>query len=620
MRIIKSLNTFRKTCRKTSSIVRHRVFICANCILLMLISSMAMADAYRSKIFLDPNIKLDESVSLSIEDLEQQLGSLNNDYAKASAGRHLARYYVQQNQYQKAIDYYQIALQSEGLADLANKEMQQELATVHLLQGQFQQGLSVLLTLQKSLKQPSNRFYILLAQAQYQSGDYLALANSVDRLLKQSDFLSDRQVKQLIAISYGSGDYHRCEILLRLLIDRTPSDIDNWRQLVSIYLLQQKHQPALNILALSKQKKLPFRQQDILLLANLYVTNKATEKGARVIADAIEVGELDLTADNQQRLFEYWLLAREKTKATQALTVAVSLKRDLELYLKLAQLQMEQGLWPEMQNTMLDACAKDLDDRYVGRANLFLGISQLKLGDELNARRSFINARLLGGRGEQANQWLNYIQATPATESELKRISGPCHPQNRNIRYDGNVPASSNTSLNIAQANSAQANNTHVNSEVNEVDVKTVPAHEFYWVSAKVDTKNMISQLRSLITPLTISLVRSGGSIDGPLHLFFDNVENNLASVASGKLTLKAGFPVRGKPRPRARYKISRLQEFKCTYVEFRGAQKDLKQAWEKLYKNTLNAGYKLSGSSRQVLKDNNDAQQFNTELQLGIL
>jgi tetratricopeptide (TPR) repeat protein len=583
----------------------------------MLMSTMVVADTYRSKIFLDPNLKLDAAVSLSIEDLEQQLGSFNNDYAEASAERHLARYYVQQKEYQKAIEYYQTALRSEGLHDLAHQEMQQELATVYLLQGQFQQGLVLLLTLQKSVKQPSNGFYILLAQAQYQSGDYLALADSLDRLLKQSDILSDRQIKQLIAISYGSGDYRQCEKLLRLLIDRSPSDIESWRQLVSIYLLQKKHQQALNTLALTKQKKLPFRQQDILLLANLYVINKATEKGARVIADGIKVGALDSTADNQQRLFEYWLLAREKMKAIQALTTAVSLKRDLELYLKLAQLQMEQELWPAMLNTMLNACAKNLDDRYVGRANLFLGISQLKLGDELNARRSFINARLLGGRVDQANQWLKYIEATPATESELKRISGPCHPQDRNLRYEGTVTELSNTHPNSAQVKIEA--NIEVN-DVSDVNVKTVPGHEFYWASAVLETEKMSTQLRSLITPLTISLVRGGGAIDGPLHLFFDGVDNNLASMTAGKLTLKAGFPVRGKPRPKARYKASRMQEFKCTYLKFTGDQNDLKQAWGKLYQDTLNAGYKLSGSSRQILKDSDGTRLLNTELQLGIL
>ena len=586
--------------------IKRQAFVCTSCVVLLLVllslsSSMAVAEAYRSKVFLDPNKKLDEAVSLSIEELEKKLGSFNNDYAEASAGRYLARHFVQQKKYQKAIDYYQSALQSEGLASLANQEIQQELATVYLLQRQPQSALTLLLNLQKSLKQPSNSFYILLAQAQYQSGNYLALADSLDRLLKQSAGLSDVQVKQLIAISYGSGEYRHSEKLLRLLIDRSPSDVENWRQLVSIYLLQKKHAQALNTLALTEQKKLPFRQQDILLLANLYVTNKATEKGARVIADAIEAGELESTAENQQRLFEYWLLAREKKKATQALMTAVTLKRDLELYLKLAQLQMEQESWPAMQKTILSACAKKLEDRYVSRANLFLGISQLKQGDEFNARKSFINASLLGGRGDQANQWLKYIEAAPATESELKRISGPCHPQERNVRYAGST--SSNT-----------------DAAPNDVDEKTVRAQQFYWASAVVDTEKMASQLRSLITPLIISLVRGGGTIAGALHLFFDGDANNPESLASGKLKLKAGFPVRGNPSSKARYKSTRFEEFKCTYVAFKGDKKGLEQAWKKLYQDTLNAGYELSGTSRQILKKSNDPEQLNTELQLGVL
>ena len=38
---------------------------------------------------------MDKGAELSIEELEKQIGSIQQPYAKSSAGRHLARHYVE---------------------------------------------------------------------------------------------------------------------------------------------------------------------------------------------------------------------------------------------------------------------------------------------------------------------------------------------------------------------------------------------------------------------------------------------------------------------------------------------------------------------------------------------
>jgi tetratricopeptide (TPR) repeat protein len=562
-------------------------------------NSLVQAEAYRSKVFIDPTKKLNEAVSLSIEDLENQLGSLPNDYAQSSAGRHLARHYVQEKQYSKAIVYYQTAMQAGGLSSLANQEMQQELATVYMLQGDYSGALSTLTKLQRSLTHPSNEFFLLLAQAQYKTGDYLALAPTLEHLLIDSSALTAVQLKQLVAISYGSGDYRQCEVILRLLIDRAPSDVGNWQQLVSVYLVQKKSISALNVLSLAKEKQLPLRAQDILLLANLYASTNAAEKGARVLDESLAAGELEQSGDNYHQLFQYWLLAREKNKATAALKKSVALKRNMDSFLQLARLQMEQELWSDMQQTLLQACSQVLDDRYVGRTNLLLGISQLKQGSEQQARSSFINASLMGGRSEKANQWLGYMNAAPATESEMREITGPCHPLERSMRYAGVRPDVK----------------TDVQSPTN-LNVKTVKKLRFYSTSAVVDVKDMTSQLRSLLVPMGINIVRGGGSIDGALHLLFEG-EN---SFSEGKLTMKAGFPIRGNPPSKARYRSTVLESFKCVYLEYSGEPQGIRQAWETLYQDAISAGYELSGTSRQIINKGDGSNNMNTELQLGIM
>ena len=74
---------------------------------------------YRSKIRIDTGRDLGTGSGMSIEELERQIASISDAYGKSSAGRHLARHYVEEGDYDKAIEYYRTALAANGLADVA---------------------------------------------------------------------------------------------------------------------------------------------------------------------------------------------------------------------------------------------------------------------------------------------------------------------------------------------------------------------------------------------------------------------------------------------------------------------------------------------------------------------
>ncbi|MEE4143925.1 MAG: hypothetical protein V2I26_03925, partial [Halieaceae bacterium] len=97
---------------------------------------------YRSKIRIDPNADVSGDAGLSIEELEKQINSITGSYARSSAGRHLARHFVEQGEYDKAIDYYRTALAAGGLSDVANREMLREMAQVYLLDENYVEAAS----------------------------------------------------------------------------------------------------------------------------------------------------------------------------------------------------------------------------------------------------------------------------------------------------------------------------------------------------------------------------------------------------------------------------------------------------------------------------------------------
>ncbi len=68
------------------------------CVMLMCFSQAGLAEQqgqYRSKVLITPGGEMDKGAELSIEELEKQISSIQQPYAKSSAGRHLARHYVE---------------------------------------------------------------------------------------------------------------------------------------------------------------------------------------------------------------------------------------------------------------------------------------------------------------------------------------------------------------------------------------------------------------------------------------------------------------------------------------------------------------------------------------------
>ena len=101
-----------------------RRYCCRICLSLLLAqASPAFAEEgqYRSRVRIDSSADVGSGAGLSVEELERQISSIQDSYARSSAGRHLARHYVEAGDYARAIEYYRTALAAGGLADIANR-------------------------------------------------------------------------------------------------------------------------------------------------------------------------------------------------------------------------------------------------------------------------------------------------------------------------------------------------------------------------------------------------------------------------------------------------------------------------------------------------------------------
>lgn len=574
----------------------------------LFLTQIAVADQYRSKLYLDKSQRLGESVELSLEDLESQFDSLSDSYSKSSAGRHLARNFVNQKRYDKAIEFYEKALRAEGLSAIANYEMLKELAMVYVLQKNYPKAVATFRKLRSTTIASDPQTLLLMAQAQVGMGDYLGMSKTLDALLPDIKSLDEGQLKLLAGLYYKGGNNKRSEKVLRRLLDINARSPEYWRQLTAILLAQNKRRQALDQLELARQKKIPFRSQDVVLLSDLYVANGAAEKGARVLARGIASGEVENSFGNNKRLFEFWLQAREKDKAIVALEKALGLNYDTELYLQLAQLQMERENWSGMRRAVLGACSRTLQDRYVSRANLLLGVSQLKQGNNDGARRAFINATLISGEAEKARQWLAFIGAAEPSSAELEAITKPCAPG------EARVMSSRTARLLAGDAVPAAAETASSATIDGSLQTKLIPSQGFFTVGLDRDDGDLGAAMRSSATSLGIALVKGGGSIDGALTLLIDSHDN-------GEQDLRLGFPYRGQPSARGRFRIKKQDDFSCVYRQYQGPGSGVLDALKGFAAEAERAGYSLTGQQRMVINTaGTSGDQVSMELQLGIL
>ncbi len=588
-------------------------------LLTLCLPATVMAQQYRSKVLIDHGDTLEKGTALSIEQLENQLTTLTDAYARSSTSRYLAQQYLQQGEYEKAINFYQAALEADGLSGIANRELLRELSRVYLLKEDYVLAAGTLKkVLEFDLVQEKADF-LLLAQAQFRSADYLACVETLDELQVNGLELDEQELRQILSLYYQSGAFSQSTVILRDLLHRLPDNPDYWHQLTALYLHQNQNQKALDQLSLAYEKQVPFREHDLLLLADLYAFNDQPFAAAQLLRAEMDRGMVTASGEHYRKLFEFWLLAREKEQAITALESAASLSGDTELYLHLAQLHSERENWLSMHATVLEACSTELDDRYVGRANLLLGISQLKMGDRDNARHSFINATLIGGAIDKAAQWLRFMNAETPTDSEMRKIVSPCYGSSdrrrRAIQLTETIPQE--TPQTPAVLSETKPEYLAETAEKITVATRTVAAMRLFTAKYTMTPVEMAQQLVGLATRLGMSQLRAGGEVNGPLHILINAADGH----ANQKTDLLLAFPTRGNPRSSGRYRSINATEFHCAYLAYTGPADGIADGWARLVKDTLKAGHQLNGQARYVFDCDGTCskEQIIVELQLGI-
>ncbi len=400
----------------------------------LMATATSNADQYQSNELLHSKGMSSDSVK-SIAELEAQLNGLTDAYAKDSTARYLARFYAQQDSkegLQKAIKYYQASIKGEGLSVYAKQAAALELASLLYVNEKYQMFLNALVDYQSfgGKAKPGLRIQQMLAHYYLENKKTsITLARTIfDEHTRQSLSLNLSNLKQLLFIFYNSNDLLSSIKVQTALIEMDNYNHEHWLRLSQLYLKNKMSNKAADTLLMVVQKGLVHDQTDLLLLCDLLVESGNPFVAARLLQQFMDQFHVDHTLENHDKLFRYWYLAQEIKPAILTLKQSLLLNQDIGRYLDLAELYYQQQDWPQMHATVINGCERPLQNIQVSRANLLLGISELKLGNVQLAKQAFLNASLIGGKVKQAQAYLKYLKVKGPNPAKRLKITGPCEP------------------------------------------------------------------------------------------------------------------------------------------------------------------------------------------------
>lgn len=182
---------------------------------------------------------------------------------------------------------------------------------------------------------------------------------------------------------------------------------------------QARKQLALN--EVLYEQGLLVKPQQLRNLASLYLLNGLPYKGALVLANAIDAGQLQGDAEVLGLLAQSWSLAGEPARAVEPLARAAQLTADGEAYLRLGQVHVELQRWSEVEQAFSAA----LDRRTLRDPALvwmMLGMVRYHLKSYPGARQAFAAATGNSQHAAAAARWIAYLGVE---EDRIKQLQGP---------------------------------------------------------------------------------------------------------------------------------------------------------------------------------------------------
>lgn len=252
-----------------------------------------------------------------------------------------------------------------------------------------------------------------IAAAKYQAKDMNGAAKFADRAIKASRKPKDSWLQLLLSAYIELKRWRPAIGVMQKLVERHPDKRTYWLQLGALYGEVNDQKRALAVMKLAYDAGVLEKRDDYLQLAQRYQSEEVPLAAADVLTTALQKKKLKLDAEVAKVIAESLFVARDDKRAAPALNRAAGLAKDGELYVRLAQLELENERWVKAVEAGKKAVSKG-GLKSPGKAHLLIGIAEARRGRTAAAKQAFAKASKSPNTARSAQGWLKYLSSVGA--------------------------------------------------------------------------------------------------------------------------------------------------------------------------------------------------------------
>lgn len=365
-----------------------------------------------------------------------------NEHEKSLMWQAYGYVHSARDEYAEAATSFEKCLELEGLAEQAALQTRYNLAQVYVMLERYDDAIDKFQYWFAHVRNPAPSAFYMVAMAYAQEGKHAEALRYAQHAVENASMPKESWLQLLTALRLEEKQYEEAVPDLELLVSLFPKKT-YWIQLAAVYSELQRHEKALATMKLAHVQGYLTEGPELMSLAQLYLYNQIPYEAAHVLAQGLESGAIEGTAHNWQLLADSWLHAHERERALAPLRRAAELATDGDVFLRLAQVQVEQEDWAGARQALMAALGKGHLSN-PGQAHLLLGIANVNEKRWEEAAHAFSTAEDFEATEKMAQHWLKHLASQRAIEEEAVPKTAGLTPGSANERAAaGTVPVPS---------------------------------------------------------------------------------------------------------------------------------------------------------------------------------
>jgi tetratricopeptide (TPR) repeat protein len=337
-----------------------------------------------------------------------------------------AQLFLAQENSTQALNYFNKALALEAMKATQAVSLATNVAQLYLADSQIIEAISILqirieAAEKEKLGSTNSMAFITLGSAFQLKQDFKNAIVWLKQGIERSQRPRENWLQMLMAAYYQLKQYPKAISVLDQLIVINETKEEYWLQQASLQQMLNKPKEALKILQLANVRNVLVKEDGLIILVQLLITEGVPERAGRILQELLEQEKITLNDENWKLLASAWLQSRDRKQAITAFINAAEYSLQLadkslkgqeaaKLYYRSAQLQFDESDFKGAVSSFAKARALGLTGKKRGLSFLMQGNAYFELEEYQNAKVYFSKALAEPSSTNSAKAWLDYMQ------------------------------------------------------------------------------------------------------------------------------------------------------------------------------------------------------------------